>query len=208
MMIGACSKWHHSMKSDLFSIQRLNGVRQRAARLCNKTIDAPEGWSKSTFDPGALLNVFKPLHLKRGFVLPAYQFRAGGNGNGFVYALPDHVPFPEPSECLVRQDAFCTPMPQGALKDVMEAIEGDGAPWSYLYASILAREFDEFGAMWHGCDWSTHRIIGARPRVGASVQDQRAESTGSSNWKWLKPEPKLWLPEVGTRTAEKPDGHR
>ena len=34
----------------------------------------------------------------------------------------------------------------------MQAIEGDGSPWSYLSASILSREAEEFGAMWHGVD--------------------------------------------------------
>ena len=33
------------------------------------------------------------------------------------------------------------------------AREGNDSPWSYLAASILGREIEEFGAVWHGCKW-------------------------------------------------------
>ena len=46
----------------------------------------------------------------------------------------------------------------------MQAIEGDGSPWSYLSASILSREAVEFGAVWHGCVWSDQTILSKPPR--------------------------------------------
>ena len=55
------------------------------------------------------------------------------------------------------------PKPSDALDEFMEAIDGDGKPWSYLCASLLARELAEFGAMWHGCGWSEHAILGENP---------------------------------------------
>jgi hypothetical protein len=36
------------------------------------------------------------------------------------------------------------------LDDFMDAIEGDGSAWSYLSASLFAREAAELGALWHG----------------------------------------------------------
>jgi len=42
------------------------------------------------------------------------------------------------------------PRPHGALDDFMDAIEGDGSAWSYLSASLFAREAAELGALWHG----------------------------------------------------------
>ena len=41
----------------------------------------------------------------------------------------------------------------------MDAIESDGSLEAYLQASILFREFNEFGAIWHGCSWSTGRFF-------------------------------------------------
>ena len=40
----------------------------------------------------------------------------------------------------------------------MDVIEDDGAPWSYLAASLVARELLEYGAMWHGIGWGTYEI--------------------------------------------------
>ena len=58
----------------------------------------------------------------------------------------------------------CSPRgPPGAVP-LMQAIEGDGSPWSYLSASILSREAAEFGAIWHGCVWSDQTILSKPPR--------------------------------------------
>ena len=106
-----------------------------------------------------LLGVFTALRVKPGFVLRAYQFRSGGNGNGVVWAMPTDALLPEPSECPRLTDQFLEPpKPPLALDDLMDAIEGDGTPWSYLSSSLFAREAQEVGAMWHGCHWSTHKI--------------------------------------------------
>jgi hypothetical protein len=40
------------------------------------------------------------------------------------------------------------------------------APWSYFSASLLFRALGEFGALRHGCGWSTHVILGASPFSG------------------------------------------
>ena len=75
----------------------------------------------------------------------------------------------------------------------MEAIEGDGSPESYLCASLLARELHEFGAMLHGCNWSTHTILDQNPlAVGNSLQLLNAPSGTPEQWKWLAPEPVQW----------------
>ena len=98
------------------------------------------------------------LRIKPGYVLRAYQFYEGGNGNAFVYAVPKTEPFPDPQECQARSPSHFLgpPVPPNALPTVAEAIEGDNSPWSYLQASILVRELQEFGAMWHGVTWGTH----------------------------------------------------
>ena len=124
--------------------------------------------------------VFDGLRVKPGWTLHAHQFRNGGNGNGFVWAMPDGVEFREPESgkdllwtCVFSTPfaylQFRTPKPPDALPNFMEAIEGDGSAFSFLCASILARELREFGAMWHGRFWNDVELKGDDPEV---VEDE------------------------------------
>jgi hypothetical protein len=145
-------------------------------------------------DPTTVLVPFTSLRLRAGFILRAYQFKAGGNGNAVVWAVPVDVEFPDPGLCPRLQGVFLTPpKPPGALDDIMEAIEGDGTPWSYLCASLLARELGEFGALWHGSEWGTHDILGAEP-----WKTTKRHRTGSQEeiWQWSEPKPVVWKPRV------------
>lgn len=49
--------------------------------------------------------------------------------------------------------------PEGSL---MEALEGDGSPWSYLLASYLRRDAERIGSAWHG-DWLPDPFLGDPP---------------------------------------------
>ena len=130
----------------------------------------------------AVLAVFKSLWIKDGYILRAYQFREGGNGNGVVWAMPVDAEFPEPDKCPRVKDAFLEPpKPPAALDDVMKAIDGDGSPWSYLCASLLCRELSEFGAMWHGCSWDTHAILGENP---FRAKEGNTPNCDPAAWKW------------------------
>ena len=188
------------MTTTTFHLTRISRLRKQAAQVARDgEIDPPQGWSKSTVDPMDVLAVFKPLRIKSGFVLRAYQFCEGGNGNGFVWALPTDAPFPEPDECPRLEQMFLAPpKPPAALDDVMDAIEGDGTHWSYLCASLFCREIHEFGAMWHGANWSTHTILGKNPlkarRSRGGGMDQ--PSGGRDEWTWAEPEPAEWKPQV------------
>lgn len=184
----------------IFGAEIAEGLRARAGAQAESAKDATNGWSKSKGDPTKILQAFDALRLKKGFVLRAYQFREGGNGNGFVWALPESAAFPEPGDCPRVDIHFLKPpKPPAALDDVMGAIEGDGSPRAHLQASLLKRELGEFGAMWHGLDWSTHRILGANPlKAPASGKGQSPfDSVGDpKDWKWSAPEPAEWNPQV------------
>ena len=188
-----------------FPAKRIAQLRRRAAKAAELSDDVPEGWSKSTVDPMAVLAVFKPLRIKEGFILRAYQFHSGGNGNGFVWAMPVDSDFPDPDECPRLEDAFLEPpKPPAALDDVMDAIDGDGSSWSYLCASILARELREFGAMWHGCSWSTHTVLGVNPwnpTRGKKKSDVSHWMTPLTEWVWAERSPKAWSPSVDAHEA-------
>ena len=182
-----------------FLISKVNALRKRAAKACQLPNEGPDGWSRSTVDPMNLLRAFDALKIKPGLTLRAYQYRSGGNGNGFVWAVPEGSPFLDPSVVPILAGHFLEPpKPLDSLDDLMDAIEGDGTPWSYLSASIFAREAAEFGALWHGCSWSTHEILGKNPIKRASTAKplgrNKEEADDSSGWNWLEPEPETWKP--------------
>jgi hypothetical protein len=207
----------------VFPIRKVCGLRLKAQRACcipNPTADPwgacrrLDGWSKSTVDPMQLLSVFTSLRLKPGLVLRAYLFREGSNGNGVVWAMPEDSPFPEPAACFEamrnRRKSPATPhgfpdflgeppMPPQAQKDIMNAIAGDGTPWSYLSASIFCREAGEFGAMWHGCEWSAHELLGRGPWRSTAARrssSRRTITRAGGDWEWLTDKPAEWQPTV------------
>jgi hypothetical protein len=73
---------------DTFDLDPIVALRDRAVAARNVSPGARDGWSKSDVDPEDLLGVFDTLRLRPGFVLRAYRYVAGRNGNGIVYALP------------------------------------------------------------------------------------------------------------------------
>jgi hypothetical protein len=161
---------------------------------------APAGWAKSEHDPNKLVDLFKPLRLRKGYVLRAYIFRENGNASGVVWAMPENAEFPEPKDSpTLENHIFNAPKPWDALDDLMEAIEGDGSQWSYLAASVLRRELREFGASWHGIDWGTHVLLEGDPWKKPSAEDEFPPShptTPAGQWKWSAARPQHWAPTV------------
>jgi hypothetical protein len=142
-----------------------------------------------------VLAVFKKcLWIKEGYILRAYQRREEGECQGVVWAMPADLGFPEPYECKKdRKHVLQPPRPPAALDDEMEAIEGDGSPWSYLCGSILGREFWTFGRSGVARGWNARTILGENPwqgkRRGIAVGDP-------AQWRWYMPAPKEWKPQV------------
>jgi hypothetical protein len=186
--------------TNTFPAKKIERLRRFAAKASEAPEECPDGWSISTVDPQQVVAVFKLLRIKDGFALRAYQFREGGNGNGFVWALPVQSALPDPEECPRLERIFLEPpKPPAALDDYMDAIDGDGSPWSYMCASLLARQLAEFGAMWHGCDWSTHTVLDETPcRAGEPSEEGdvvEGPMTPADEWKWSEPAPEEWAPQ-------------
>ena len=186
------------MQSVSFSIRRVNRLRWAAEQARRVPAEDPDlspeerlsdGWSASPYDPHTLLRVFETLWLKAGFALHAYVFREGSNGNGIIWAVPADAPLVAPDQCPRLEDTWLhPPRPPGAVP-LMHAIEGDGSPWSYLSASILSREAEEFGALWHGCVWSDQTILSKPPRQADGQETSDDARTLTSNapvghWTW------------------------
>jgi hypothetical protein len=184
-----------------FSAQQIRQWREKLVELSQLPAEGPNGWAKSPIEPAKLLTVFPKLRVREGYVLRAYVFREDGNSNGFVWALPAEAAFPPPGECPRVESHFLNPpKPFDALDDMMEAIAGDDSLESYFQASILRREFKEFGGGWHGIQWGMHTVLddspwkGPPPRADTPPHD-RPESK-PEEWKWLTPQPTTWTPEV------------
>lgn len=156
--------------------------RQRARKARKLPDERPDGWSLSPVDPSDVVRVFRWLRLKPGWKLCAYLYGSNGNGNGLVWAIPEDQPVPLPEDCeRVGDGLFAAPRPPGALGDFMTAIKGNGSPQSYLFASILARELREFGAMWHGRSWDDVGVLSGAARGFDEIEP--------GYWTWAKPCP-------------------
>ena len=202
-----------SVTFSIFRVNRLRGAAERARAPAEpdetgSNWNEPRGWSISDCDPNDLLGVFKALRLKAGFALRAYEFRSGGNGNGVIWAVPADAPLLAPEDCPQLEDVFLgPPKPPGAVP-LMEVIEGDGNPWSYLSASILGREAAEFGAQWHGCVWTPQKIIAKPPQEAEGREAPRAPDHRSDppmgDWIWEAPSPRHG--SRATPRRERPNG--
>lgn len=124
-----------------------------------------------------------------------------------VYALPCRSPVPGPRECPADEERWLRPpLPPGALPDIRLAFRGNGSAWSYLAASIVARELSEMGSAWHGASWSTHEFIDRDPRLWPEVVDARREvdhtddkhagGAPRTDLTWLGHEVSEWRPHV------------
>ena len=128
------------MTTNIFPLPDVRQLRKRAVKAREITQPAPEGWSKSLVNPLNVLAVFEPLRIKKGYTLRAYHYREGNDSHGVVWAMPVNADFPEPQHCPCIENVLVgPPKPPTALEDFMEAIKGDGSPWSYFCASLLAQ---------------------------------------------------------------------
>lgn len=124
------------------------------------------GWFNAPYDLTDLLRFFPLVRLRDGYRLESYQYLAGPNGNGFVFAVPADRRLPPPPaelELAWRQGIIPTlraaGLPEWVWDDIETFLGPEGSPLSYLQCSLLIRELRELGAMWHGAHWSTHEIV-------------------------------------------------
>jgi hypothetical protein len=184
-----------------FTAAEIKQWRKKLNELSQLPEATPNGWSKSRVDPSRLLTVFPELQVRDGYVLRAYVFKEEANSNGFVWALPADAEFPEPVDCPRLESHFLKPpKPFDALDDMMEAVAGNDSPESYLRASILRREFKEFGSGWHGIKWGMNTVLDNTPwnPPPRDVEDEGPTFPESkpAEWKWFAPNPGTWKPEV------------
>lgn len=188
-----------------FTAAEIKLWRKKLNELSQLPEATPNGWSKSRVDPARLLTVFPKLQIRERYVLRAYVFKEEANSNGFVWALPVDAEFPDPDDCPRLESHFLKPpKPFDALDDMMEVIAGDDSPESYLHASILRREFKEFGGGWHGIIWGMNTVLDDTPWNPPLRDEEDAgpmyPESKPTEWKWIAPKPESWKPEVRLQT--------
>lgn len=179
-------------------IDLVKGLRRMCRARNTVNPEGVDGWSMSTVDPNRLRECFPPLKLRAGYKLHAYQYRAGLNGNGVVWAVPEGARRLSPRELQAAGHLVSPPHPPEALDDFMAAIDGDGSAWSYLCASLLARELTEVGALWHGCSWTDESVIAAAPWASDGHSNGATEipDTAETAWRSVAALPETWYPTV------------
>lgn len=129
------------------------------------TSQARGRWFISTVNPGTALLKLPGLRLKPELRLISYLYRSDEEGTGIILAVPESLSTTAYLEKArqISNTLNQVPKPEGALPHFMEAIEGDRSPISFVVASLVRREFQEFGAIGKRCNWSHHRLIDAIP---------------------------------------------
>lgn len=141
-------------------------------------------WFLSVVNPGAALIKLPGLQLKPGWRLVSYLYRQGENGSGAIWAVPEDQSTTADLENALNKsgDEALPPHPVGALSHFMEAVEGDRSLPSFLIASLLYRELQEFGRSGTQANWLHHRLIENPPP--------------QARWQWQTEMPKDFSPKV------------
>ncbi|XHX79908.1 MAG: hypothetical protein RBJ76_08295 [Stenomitos frigidus ULC029] len=141
-------------------------------------------WFISTANPGAALMKLPGLSLKPAVRLVAYLHRQPDAGMGVIWAVPELLSTTAHLEKALSKsgDRAHPPHPEGAFANLMEAVQGDRNPASFIIASLLQRELREFGRLGKACNWSHHRLVSTPP---TQVQ-----------WQWQVEPPKDLSPKV------------
>jgi hypothetical protein len=120
-------------------------------------------WAVSTVNPAAALAKLPGLNLKAGMRMVSYVFQGREEGVGIVWALPEAMSTTAALERVISGDVSRPPKPGGAFDHFMGAVEGDRSAASFMVATLLRRELEEFGATGKRVNWSQHQLIEAVP---------------------------------------------
>ena len=161
---------------NLSSIFAFGNLSTEQAHRCSS-------WGVSTVNPGAALVRLPGVSLKPGMRMVGYVYQAKDDGVGAVWAVPDELSTTFALEkAIATSQASRQPQPEGAFDHFMEAVRGDRSAVSFMVASLLRRELEEFGAVGQRCTWSHHELIDAVPL--------------QAKWQWKHQQPTDMAPKV------------
>jgi hypothetical protein len=147
-------------------------------------------WFLSVMEPSMAIAKLPHINLKPGYRLITYLYRVRESGCGSTWALPAALATTAHLELALDRASqeMDPPCPTGALPDFMAAIEGNNQPVSFVIASILRRELQEFGRLGTQQEWRQHRLIASAPT--------------QARWQWRTDT----APDLNPKIRLRPDG--
>ncbi len=154
-----------SSLDDLGEVFKLGGFSDFAAPV-TVGYQNPQ-WVVSPINPGDVLLKLPGLSVKPYIRLVGFFYPLAEQTAGIIWAVPENYSGTAYLEdtLMLGGDLQHPPHPPEALSDFMDAIEGDRSPASFLIASILRREFLDFGSRSHLNSWMHHRLIDSVPKA-------------------------------------------
>ena len=147
------------------------------------------GWSIGYLDAEKFYKTYFSLSIKEDYKICIFKWYDSIGGNGIPYCLPKKSSETDVlSKWILKNKGKPESQyqkPDNALDNLMEAINGDETPLSYLSASIFYREVNELGAFWHGISWGSHHYI-----------DQENDIKHLNDLTWIETKPKDFRPVV------------
>ncbi len=177
--------------ADLGHLFRKGGITHAEG----STPNANGQWFISTADASVALRQLPGIALKPNYCLVTYLYRIRraniSHGGAVTWAIANQLSTTSHLEAALTKanDHNTPPYPEGALRNYMNAITGNLTASSFLVASILQRELQEFGRCGQFHRWHHHRLIGTIPK-------QR-------RWQWRMEEPQTLTPTVHTLPSGK-----
>lgn len=167
------------------SLDELSGLFSFGGSSAMQTFSTvvQDQWFISTVNPGACLLKLPGLKLMPDYRLVSYLYRHENSGVGIVWAVPEELSTTAQLErALVNSKSITQiPRPEGAMAHFMEALEGDRSPVSFVIASIVRRELQEFGATGDRRNWGLHTLI---------------DQVDPQHWQWRVDQPQDLSPKV------------
>lgn len=154
------------------------------------TPNANGQWFISTVDASAVFKHLPGISLKPNYCLVTYLYRIRrsnmNHGGGVTWAMANQLSTTSHLESALQAagDHGTPPYPEGALLNYMTAVTGNLTAGSFLIASMLQRELQEFGRCGKFHRWHHHRLISKVPT--------------QMNWQWHMEPPRSLIPKVHT----------
>ena len=63
--------------NEIFPTKKIVRLLEQVEKTAKLSAKVSSDWSRNTIDRIAVMSVFKPFHVKNGFILCSYQFRTG-----------------------------------------------------------------------------------------------------------------------------------
>jgi len=136
-------------------VAELRVLQQRVRSLLDPTALAP-GWHHDVVDPERVVETFD-LWVRDGFRLRLHHHVGPAGVACVMWGFRGDAE--EPTDWDAHSGAHLPPPPASALDNPLEAVAGAPGAWSFLCASVLARELAALGATGAFAGWTKQTLV-------------------------------------------------